>query len=118
MTDDFSRDTSQTESKGSFFHRLAKSAGSFASDYVERHRDPVNAALHIVGVPAVVYGLFRASTGRSRRHRTVGLAFVAFGYLLQYLGHKRQGNEVGEISLIKYLIVKIERGKPQAHALL
>jgi len=92
---------------GSFFLRLAKSVGPFAKDYAERHRHPVNAALHIVGVPAVLYGLFKATTGRNGGDRGFGVACVVFGYLLQYLGHKRQGNEVGEVSLIKFLVLKL-----------
>jgi hypothetical protein len=88
------------------FARLTRSAAAFLQDYAERHRNPVNAALHIVGVPAVFYGLFWATTGRSGRHRALGLAFIVFGYFLQYLGHKKQGNEVGEVSLIKFLLAK------------
>jgi hypothetical protein len=103
MKDDFSQGQSPS------IERLAKSARAFTSDYIDRHRDPVNAALHIVGVPAVLYGIFCAVTGRSNKQRSVGLVFVVFGYFLQYLGHKNQGNEVGEVSLIKYLIVKMRQ---------
>jgi hypothetical protein len=87
--------------------RMTRSAAAFVQDYVERHRNPVNAALHLVGVPAVLYGIFWAATGRSGRHRGMGLAFIVLGYFLQYLGHKKQGNEVGEVSLIKFLVAKM-----------
>src|ERR1700678_1373752 len=112
MKDDLSRD------RGTFFRRLAKSVGPFAKDYFERHRHPVNAALHIVGVPAAVYGIFQVAAGRNGRDRGVGLTLVVFGYFLQYLGHKRQGNEVGEISLIKYLVEKLKeasRNRMRSH---
>jgi len=87
--------------------QLAKSAGGFVIDYMQRHRHPVNAALHLVGVPAVFYGIFCAASGRSGKSRALGLGLIVFGYALQYVGHKQQGNEVGEVSLIKFLVQKI-----------
>ncbi len=96
-----------SQNQNASFQRLTRSAAAFVQDYAERHRNPVNAALHIVGVPAVFYGLVYVATGRSGKLRTAGLALIVFGYFLQYLGHKKQGNEVGEVSLIKFLIAKV-----------
>lgn len=66
-------------------------------DYYERHKHPVNATLHIIGVPAVVAGVYLIYV----KQITLGLALIVAGYFLQYLGHKAQGNEVGEVTLIK-----------------
>lgn len=79
------------------------SATHFVKDYIERHAHPANAALHIVGVPAAFAGFFYLLTGKDIPR---GLALVVVGYLFQYLGHKAQGNEVGEVTLIKHLIKK------------
>jgi len=87
---------------------VARSVGNFVVDYAQRHRHPVNAALHIIGVPAVFYGLFQATAGRSARVRSMGVVCIVLGYFLQYMGHKRQGNEVGEVSLIKFLLAKVK----------
>ena len=38
-----------------------------------------------------------------------GLALIVFGYFLQYLGHRAQGNEVGEITLIKAIWRKLAK---------
>lgn len=93
--------------------RVSKAVSRFTVDYMHRHRHPVNAALHIVGVPAALYGFwlilksFAAERSQDSASSAnlglglVGLAYVFFGYLLQYLGHRSQGNEVGEIILIK-----------------
>ncbi|MBS1993851.1 MAG: DUF962 domain-containing protein [Cyanobacteria bacterium SZAS LIN-2] len=89
------------------YKSAARSAVLFVKDYAERHRDPVNAALHLVGVPAVFYGLFQATAGRSLKVRGLGVACIVIGYVFQYLGHKHQGNEVGEVSLIKFLLKRV-----------
>lgn len=70
---------------------------AFLVDYVHRHAHPVNAVLHIVGVPMAFTGLFYLLVGRFAS----GAALFSGGYFLQYLGHKAQGNEVGEVTLIK-----------------
>ncbi|MBU6453226.1 MAG: DUF962 domain-containing protein [Cyanobacteria bacterium REEB67] len=91
-----------------FIRRLARSAGSFTTDYCRRHKHPVNAALHIVGVPAVVLGLCQIFGGRGPRAKFFGAFLIVFGYILQFLGHKQQGNEVGEVTLIKSLVAKLQ----------
>ena len=75
----------------------------FVVDYIDRHKHPINALLHLAGVPAAFYGLYLLFA-----HAPVlGLSLIVFGYLLQYLGHRAQGNEVGEVTLIKNLWRKL-----------
>lgn len=76
----------------------------FLIDYGQRHKHPANAAFHIVGVPAAFYGMFELVTGKPLR----GAALIVFGYFLQHLGHKAQGNEVGEVTLIKHIYGKLK----------
>ena len=70
---------------------------AFLVDYCQRHRHPVNAVLHLAGVPMAFLGLYQLVSGQMRS----GAALLVGGYLLQYLGHRAQGNEVGEVTLIK-----------------
>lgn len=70
---------------------------TFIVDYCARHSHPVNTLTHIIGVPVVLYGLYHLI----ERAPAAGLAFIALGYFFQYLGHRTQGNEVGEVTLIK-----------------
>lgn len=76
---------------------------AFVIDYCQRHAHPMNAVLHIFGVPAAFYGLFKLVTGDV----ALGLGLLFVGYLFQYLGHKAQGNEVGEVTLIKAIVRKL-----------
>lgn len=76
-----------------------KAVVNFLIDYFQRHAHPVNAVLHIIGVPAAFFGFYLFFTGAFEK----AAACVFFGYLLQYLGHRAQGNEVGEVTLIKHL---------------
>lgn len=81
----------------SIIQRVGLSGRSFVIDYCQRHAHPLNAVLHIFGVPMAFYGLFKLITGRTM----IGTGLIVLGYLLQYLGHRAQGNEVGEVTLIK-----------------
>jgi hypothetical protein len=80
-------------------------AKEFVIDYCQRHAHPLNAILHVVGVPAVFFGLYQLFSG----HPLLGAGNFVFGYFLQYLGHKIQGNEVGEVTLIKGIIRSIRQ---------
>ena len=70
---------------------------TFVIDYCQRHIHPVNAVLHLIGVPVVIYGIYCLI----QNFTAAGFAFIALGYFFQYLGHRAQGNEVGEVTLIK-----------------
>ncbi len=69
----------------------------FAVDYAQRHSHPLNLFWHILGVPLAFFGLYKFLTGSF----LLGIGLLFFGYLFQYLGHRAQGNEVGEVILIK-----------------
>jgi hypothetical protein len=78
----------------------------FLKDYCERHRHPLNAVLHLIGVPQVFFGLYQLVTGRWQW----GLFNIFVGYALQTVGHLVfQKNEVGEVILITHLIAKLLR---------
>lgn len=77
----------------------------FLVDYGQRHAHPVNAVLHILGVPMAFWGFYRMVSGAP----SDGFWLVVCGYLLQYVGHRAQGNEVGEVTLIKHIWRKVTR---------
>ena len=65
-----------------------------------RHQLPFSFALHLVGIPLAVAGvvlLFLLPW-------YWGIASLFLGYLLQYLGHRAEGNDVGEWAAIKRLL--------------
>lgn len=85
---------------------VCKKTRDFLVDYMNRHAHPVNAALHIVGVPAAFAGFFFLFSGKNVQR---GGLLIFLGYLLQYLGHKAQGNEVGEVTLARKIYRKIRK---------
>jgi hypothetical protein len=84
----------------------------FVRDYLSRHRNPWNRAVHLVGVPlAPVLFIYLLVRGE---FLLAGAAFVV-GYALQWIGHQIEGNEVGEWVLVQKLF-RTSRNKRQASA--
>jgi uncharacterized membrane protein YGL010W len=75
----------------------------FIVDYAARHSHPVNAVLHVAGIPMTFVGLVAALRGSPLS----GWGLLAAGFLLQYVGHLVQGSEMGELTLIKGLIHRL-----------
>lgn len=70
----------------------------FLSNYIARHQNPVNQLLHLIGVPITfVASVILLDQGRPD---WAAAAFVG-GYLLQFVGHAIEGNDAGELILIK-----------------
>lgn len=72
----------------------------FAKNWYLRHQHPFNFAIHLIGIPLAFWGvylLFRAEWIWG------GAAFV-IGYLLQYVGHLVEGNDLGEWAAIKRML--------------
>ncbi|MBX9723424.1 MAG: DUF962 domain-containing protein, partial [Candidatus Obscuribacterales bacterium] len=58
--------------------RPDKLATAFLIDYAQRHKHPINAALHVVGVPAVFYGVYLLFV----RNYFIASILIVFGYFL------------------------------------
>lgn len=72
--------------------------------WLERHQSPASFWLHVVGIPLTIafvpLALWQLSEWRwDLWWRPAGL--LALGYLLQWIGHKLEGNDMGEVILIK-----------------
>jgi Flp pilus assembly protein TadB len=66
----------------------------------ERHRLPFNFYIHLIGIPLAVSGvvlLFFLPW-------YWGVGAIVAGYLLQWIGHRAEGNDVGEWAAIKRLL--------------
>ena len=75
----------------------------FCVNYLERHRHPVNQFLHLIGLPVtfvapVVFLI--------RDQGWIALGCFVGGYALQFLGHFFEGNDAGEMILVKKLMGK------------
>lgn len=73
----------------------------FLANYVERHQHPANQVLHLVGVPLTfAVSIIFLVAGQ---WWLAAAAFVG-GYVLQFVGHAIEGNDAGEVVLVKKLL--------------
>jgi hypothetical protein len=64
-----------------------------------RHQDPRNFAIHMIGIPLAVTGVLLLFF----LDWYWGVAAIIVGYILQWIGHQWEGNDVGEWAAIKRL---------------
>ncbi|MFN0055126.1 MAG: Mpo1-like protein [Planctomycetales bacterium] len=77
----------------------------FLRNYLARHQHPANLGLHLVGVPVTFVVPVVILIEAPRAWSWAAAAFVA-GYLLQWIGHVIEGNDMGEVVLVKKLLGK------------
>jgi hypothetical protein len=75
--------------------------------YLERHQHPASRVLHLIGVPmlpiAGVLAVVQLAQWRwDLWWRPVGL--LVLSYFLQWIGHRIEGNDLGEVVFIKRLL--------------
>jgi hypothetical protein len=91
-------DTKSTNPDDGFLRR--RPLRRILKNWRERHRHPFNFWIHMIGIPLAVIGvvlLFFVPWYWA-------LAAFVLGYLFQYLGHRVEGNDVGEWAGIKRLL--------------
>lgn len=72
--------------------------------YLQRHQHPVSLGLHIIGVPMIAAAPVLAGTQLYLDRWDLWwrpLMLLIVGYLLQWIGHCVEGNDMGEVVLIK-----------------
>ncbi len=72
-------------------------------NWLERHRHPFNFWIHIIGIPLAIAGIGMFLFGPWSAWPWALAAFVG-GYALQYVGHRVEGNDLGEWAAIKRLL--------------
>lgn len=80
--------------------RLLGFAGRARRNWLERHRHPFNFWIHLIGIPLAVAGLPLLVLA----DWWVGVGAIAAGYALQWVGHRVEGNDVGELIPVKRLL--------------
>src|SRR5215470_10240389 len=77
------------------------------SNWFERHRHPASLVLHAIGIPMTIalipLALWQLAEDRWDLWWRPVLLLVG-GYLLQWIGHVIEGNDMGEVILIKKLL--------------
>jgi hypothetical protein len=80
--------------------KLLAFSGRARRNWLLRHRNGFNFAVHMVGIPLAFAGvplLFLADW-------YWGVAAILGGYFLQWVGHRVEGNDVGELIPVKRLL--------------
>ena len=75
--------------------------------WFERHRHPANRALHAIGIPMLAAGLILALVQVCLWRWDLWLrpvALVGASYALQWIGHRIEGNDLGEAVAVKRLL--------------
>ncbi|MFN9718465.1 MAG: Mpo1-like protein [Planctomycetota bacterium] len=72
---------------------------AFLKNYLPRHRNRVNQALHLIGVPLTFVGTPWTFAAGMAWYWSAACFFV--GYALQFAGHAVEGNDAGEMVFIK-----------------
>ncbi|GMU23330.1 MAG: hypothetical protein AMXMBFR13_34090 [Phycisphaerae bacterium] len=74
------------------------------ANWFQRHQHPASLVLHVIGIPmtiaaVVLAGVQLAAWRWDLWYRPTAL--LIGGYLLQWLGHLIEGNDMGELILVK-----------------
>ena len=80
--------------------KLLAFAGRARRNWLLRHQNGFNFAVHMVGIPLAFAGvplLFLADW-------YWGVAAIIGGYFLQWVGHRVEGNDVGELIPVKRML--------------
>jgi hypothetical protein len=80
--------------------KLLALAGRARRNWLDRHQTPANFWIHMLGIPLAFAGiplLFLTDW-------YWGVAAIVLGYLFQWLGHRIEGNDVGEFIPVKRLL--------------
>lgn len=75
----------------------------FLWNWLLRHRHPVNFWLHILGIPLAVTGLVLLIAWHFQDW-SWGASAITLGYVLQFIGHTVEGNDLGEWAGIKRML--------------
>ena len=76
-------------------------------NWLERHQSRCSLGLHLVGIPLTIAAVVLAGVQLYRSdwpHWWRPVLLLLLGYLLQWIGHRYEGNDVGDVILIKRLL--------------
>mgnify|MGYP000093119250 CR=1 FL=1 len=74
--------------------------------WLDRHQHPASRALHAVGIPILAAGLVLGAWQLAYLQWSLWwrpAAMIAGSYVMQWIGHRIEGNDMGEVILLKRL---------------
>ena len=76
-------------------------------NWLERHQHPASRVLHAIGIPLTVLAIPVALVQLADDRWDLWwrpVVLLAVGYVLQWIGHRIEGNDMGEYILLKKLL--------------
>lgn len=89
--------------------RSTSSKPAWLRNWLDRHQHPISFWLHMLGIPITLLALPLALIQLADDRWDLWwrpVALIVFGYLLQWVGHLIEGNDMGEVILVKKLLGK------------
>jgi hypothetical protein len=88
-----------------FFQRrpIRRALRRWLGNWLERHQHRFNRAIHCLGIPLALLAAPVLLLALPTQWYWAALAFVV-GYVLQWIGHLVEGNDIGEWAAIKRLL--------------
>jgi|SRR5262245_25491023 len=80
--------------------RIGRFIGKGVRRWRERHQHPFNLGIHLIGIPLAFAGIVLLF----QMEWAWGISALTAGYALQFLGHRVEGNDVGEWALVKRML--------------
>ena len=74
------------------------------SNWLERHQHPVSLVLHLIGIPLALAAATLAVVQLCQWRWDLWwrpMTLLVAGYLLQWIGHRIEGNDMGELILVR-----------------
>ena len=87
--------------------RVSIKRPAWLQNWLQRHRSPASRALHAIGIPLAVAAVVVAGAQLYQWRWDLWwrpAVLLLAGYVLQYIGHRVEGNDLREIVLIKKLL--------------
>ncbi len=78
-------------------------------NWFKRHQNKKSLILHAIGIPMTILAIpaiIAAISLNQNLYYIIAATLFIFGYALQFIGHHIEGNDAGEIIIIKKLLGK------------
>lgn len=80
---------------------------AWLQNWIERHQHPVSRWLHYVGIPLTIAAVVLAGVQLTQWRWDLWwrpAILLVVGYVLQWVGHLIEGNDMGEVIVVKKLL--------------
>lgn len=85
-------------------HRMFTGRPHWLENWLQRHQNRFSFGLHLVGIPLTIVAVILAAVQLYESQWPLWwrpAALLGLGYALQWIGHRCEGNDMGEIILLK-----------------